>query len=100
MRLAGSPEAYGAISRRIAPESVAGFPLPVDSDLVDARLDTFMQMYELLRSKGYSDSAAEHVAVDMAVGRQPKACMTRRFAAIHGQHITDAGNSSPTHREI
>lgn len=102
MRLAGSPEVYGVLSKRFADQGAlndgsqqggaGGIP---DSDQIDARLDAFFRMYELLQSKGYSEPAAQHLAVEMMEGRQPMARMTRRYAAIHGQQFPDIGGSGP-----
>lgn len=90
MRLAGSPEVYGAMAQRLA----SGGAVSGD-DRIDSRLDTFFRMYELLQSKGYSEPAAQHLAVEMMEGREPMARMTRRYAAIHGQQFPDAGSGSP-----
>lgn len=107
MRLAGSPEVYEVLSRRFADQ---GFPdeasrhlaaeVMADGDQVDTKLDTFFRLYELLQSKGYSEPAAQHLAVEMMEGRQPMTRMTRRFAAINGQQFPDAASSSPADREL
>ena len=75
MRLAGSDEIFSALAGRFAVNGTA----PAD----DA-LDAFFQTYALLRSKGYSDNAAEQVATDIAQGREPAPHVTKRFADIYG----------------
>lgn len=102
MRLAGSPEVYEVLSRRFVDRGVPGeasrhlaAEVMSDGDQVDTRLDTFFRMYELLQSKGYSEPAAQHLAVEMMEGREPMARMTKRFAAINGQQFPDAGGGSP-----
>lgn len=102
MRLAGSPEVYEVLSRRFADSGMPGeasrhlaAEVMADGDRIDARLDTFFRMYELLQSKGYSESAAQHLAVEMMEGREPMARMTKRFAAINGQQFPDAGSGGP-----
>jgi hypothetical protein len=102
MRLAGSPEVYDVLSRRFADGGVPGeasrhlaAEVMVDGGQIDTRLDTFFRMYELLQSKGYSEPAAQHLAVEMMEGREPMARMTRRYAAINGQQFPDAGGGSP-----
>tara|TARA_B100000579_G_C22843882_1_gene863223 strand:- start:2560 stop:2832 length:273 start_codon:yes stop_codon:yes gene_type:complete len=47
------------------------------------KLDSFLHLYELLISKGYSESYAEEVAIGMLEGREPMAKETTRFARIH-----------------
>jgi hypothetical protein len=102
MRLAGSPEMFNALARQFAgqgiPRAAAGHLAAkaiTDADAVDSRTDTFFRLYELLQSKGYSDSAAQHLAVEMMEGREPMARTTRRFAAIYGDPSSDilAGDS-------
>lgn len=65
-----------------------------DPDAVDMRLDAFFQLYELLQSKGYSTSAAQHLAVEMMEGREPMTRMTRRFAGIYDAGPTDTDDRS------
>ena len=97
MRLAGSPEMFNALARQFAGQGIprgAAEHLAAETvthgDAVDARTDAFFRIYELLQSKGYSDSAAQHLAVEMMEGREPMARTTRRFAAIYGDPSTDA----------
>jgi hypothetical protein len=75
MRLAGSDEIFSALAGRFA----ANRATPAD-DVLDA----FFQAYALLKSKGYSDNAAEQVASDIAQGREPAPHVTKRFADIYG----------------
>ena len=48
-----------------------------------SKLDSFLRLYELLRSKGYSDPYAEEVAIGMLEGKEPIAKDTTRFAGIY-----------------
>lgn len=75
MRLAGSDEIFSALAGRSASNGEQGD---------DAALEMFMQAYALLQSKGYSDSAAEQVAVEIAQGREQVQQPTKRFAAVYG----------------
>jgi len=72
-------------AHHLAAEAVVGDVDPA------ARMDAFFGLYELLRSKGYSDSGAQHVAVEMIEGREPMAQPTKRFAGIYGDPSADAG---------
>jgi|GEM_PF-1347385 hypothetical protein len=101
MRLAGSPEVYDVLARQFTSQGIPrgaaqhlAAEVVVDGDAVETQTDTFFELYELLRSKGYSDTAAQHVAVEMMEGREPMARSTRRFAGIYGDTPTDAGGSS------
>ena len=49
----------------------------------DEDLDTFLETYELLKSKGYSSSAAGDVAERMTLRQEPMAKKTVRFARIY-----------------
>tara|TARA_Y100001970_G_scaffold225410_1_gene278338 strand:+ start:300 stop:569 length:270 start_codon:yes stop_codon:yes gene_type:complete len=49
----------------------------------DDDLDIFLETYELLKSKGYSSSAAEDVAERMTLRQEPMAKKTTRFALIY-----------------
>lgn len=73
MRTAGGSDFSEAISSQweeeIAPEG--------------SKLDSFLRLYELLRSKGYSEPYAEEVAIGMLEGREPVAKDTTRFAGIY-----------------
>lgn len=100
MRLAGSPRVYEALSRNFTEQGVPreasrhlAAEVMADGDQLDTQLDTFFRMYDLLQSKGYSEPAAQHLAVEMMEGRQPMARMTRRFAAINGQQFPDPASS-------
>lgn len=95
MRLAGSSGVYEALSRHFlagdaaeetAQHTEAGGAAHEKSD---ADLDRFFALYELLKSKGYSESAAQHAAVEMLAGREPMAQTTRRFAGIYGDSSGD-----------
>ena len=46
-------------------------------------LDIFLETYELLKSKGYSSSAAQDVAERMTLRQEPMAKKTVRFARIY-----------------
>ena len=91
MRLAGSPEVYEALSRRPpageAPQDSAVVAGPgADTSTADpgAGLDRFLELHALLRSKGYSEQAAQHSALEMLAKREPEARATRRFAGMYG----------------
>jgi hypothetical protein len=97
MRLAGSPEMFDALARQFAGQGIPRAAADhlaaeaiTDGDAIDTRTDTFFRLYELLQSKGYSDSAAQHLAVEMMEGREPMARTTRRFAALYGDSPSDA----------
>ncbi len=70
MRVAGST--------KILPGLASGFG--EDS----TRLDQFLDLHALLRSKGYSDQAAQVAALSMLSGEQQAARMTPRFAGTQG----------------
>ena len=73
MRTAGGSEFSDAISDQWDEE--------ISSE--GSKLDTFLRLYELLRSKGYSEPYAEEVAIGMLEGREPMAKETTRFARIY-----------------
>lgn len=99
MRLAGSTGVYEALTRHFLAADVpeeAAHHLAADALVegeTEADIDRFFELYELLRSKGYSDSAAQHVAVEMLEKREPMAQTTTRFAGIYGDPSTDADGS-------
>jgi hypothetical protein len=80
MRLAGSSEIFSALAGRFTERAQQTTP----PTAVDATLDAFFQAYALLKSKGYSDSAAEQVATGMIQGVEPMQQPTKRFAALYG----------------
>lgn len=57
------------------------------------RADEFHDLYALLRSKGYSDQAAQVTAASMLAKEQPMASVTPRFAGITGT-TSPGGNYS------
>jgi hypothetical protein len=57
-------------------------------------LDTFLETYELLKSKGYSSSAAGDVAERMTLHQEPMAKKTIRFARIYDDTSADDNESS------
>ena len=75
MRLAGN----GSI------DDASEYPLDEDDKRFagDEDLDTFLETYELLKSKGYSSSAAQDVAERMTLRQEPMAKKTVRFARIY-----------------
>tara|TARA_R100001443_G_scaffold5527_1_gene14289 strand:+ start:549 stop:818 length:270 start_codon:yes stop_codon:yes gene_type:complete len=75
MRLAGN----GSI------DDASEYPLDEDDKRFagDEDLDTFLETYELLKSKGYSSSAAGDVAERMTLRQEPMAKKTVRFARIY-----------------
>jgi len=75
MRLAGN----GSI------DDASEYPLDEDDKRFagDEDLDTFLETYELLKSKGYSSSAAGDVAERMTLRQEPMAKETVRFARIY-----------------
>jgi len=97
MRLAGSPGIYNALARQFTGQGIPrgaaqhlAAEVLVDGNAIESQTDAFFDLYELLRSKGYSDTAAQHVAVEMMEGREPMAQSTRRFAGIYGDASPDA----------
>ncbi len=96
MRLAGSPEMFDALARQFAGQGIprgAAEHLAAevfsDGAQVDTRVDTFFRLQDLLLSKGYSDTAAQHLAIEMMEGREPMEKTTRRFAGIYGDTTPD-----------
>ena len=83
MRLAGSQELYNALSDQ-----------PDGGESLD-KAELFVQTYELLRSKGLGDDAANYYAGEMVNGREPMAKLTRRFAGTYGgvQNTGDSGSA-------
>lgn len=77
MRLAGHPDVREVLAS-------SGAPSPVQQNLVDSRLNAFMELHALLRSKGYSPELAAQAATAMTQGREPMAQETKRFAQIYG----------------
>ena len=75
MRLAGN----GSI------DDASEYPLDEDDKRFagDDDLDIFLETYELLKSKGYSSSAAGDVAERMTLHQEPMAKKTVRFARIY-----------------
>ncbi len=75
MRLAGN----GSI------DDASEYPLDEDDKRFAGNedLDIFLETYELLKSKGYSSSAAGDVAERMTLHQEPMAKKTVRFARIY-----------------
>ena len=75
MRLAGN----GSI------DDASEYPLDEDDKRFAGNedLDIFLETYELLKSKGYSSSAAQDVAERMTLRQEPMAKKTVRFARIY-----------------
>jgi len=75
MRLAGN----GSI------DDASEYPLDEDAKRFAGRdnAEIFFETYELLRSKGYSSSAAQDVAERMTLQQEPMAKKTVRFARIY-----------------
>jgi hypothetical protein len=75
MRLAGN----GSI------DDASEYPLDEDDKRFAGRdnAEIFFETYELLRSKGYSSSAAQDVAERMTLRQEPMAKKTVRFARIY-----------------
>lgn len=91
MRLAGQPEIYNALAKHFAsddvPDSAAhhlAAEVMTHGDDVDTSIDRFFHFYELLKSKGYADEAAQHLAVEMMEGREPESKTGLRFARVYG----------------
>jgi len=59
-------------------------------------LDIFLETYELLKSKGYSSSAAEDVAERMTLRQEPMAKKTTRFALIYDDSLISDKESGST----
>ena len=62
----------------------------------DEDLDTFLETYELLKSKGYSSDAAGDVAERMTLHQEPMAKKTIRFARIYDDPSINDQESSIT----
>ena len=88
MRLAGN----GSI------DDASEYPLDEDAKRFAGRdnAEIFFETYELLRSKGYSSSAAQDVAERMTLQQEPMAKKTVRFARIYDDPSTDNQESSIT----
>ena len=88
MRLAGNGSIYGT----------SDYFLEGDNNRFagDDDLDTFLETYELLKSKGYSSNAAEDVAERMTLRQEPMATKTTRFALIYDDSPTNNQESSST----
>ncbi len=84
MRLAGGKDVHAALSEHLGDEDGSS-----ESDQSGEGIETFLQVYELLLSKGYSDQLAEHAAVEMIEGREPMAKPTVRFAGVYGDPSYD-----------
>tara|TARA_B100000287_G_scaffold36718_1_gene33753 strand:+ start:2688 stop:2960 length:273 start_codon:yes stop_codon:yes gene_type:complete len=82
MRLAGGKGIHDDLSHHFD-------GLDSSEDTEDGELSTFMELYELLRSKGYSENMAENVAERMATNQEPKAKKTTRFALIYDDPSKD-----------
>ena len=85
MRLAGN----GSI------DDASEYPLDEDDKRFagDEDLDIFLETYELLKSKGYSSSAAGDVAERMTLHQEPMAKKTIRFARIYDDPSTNSEES-------
>ena len=62
----------------------------------DDDLDTFLETYDLLKSKGYSSSAAGDVAERMTLHQEPMAKKSIRYARIYDDSPTNDQESSST----
>tara|TARA_B100001250_G_scaffold106946_2_gene90171 strand:- start:914 stop:1192 length:279 start_codon:yes stop_codon:yes gene_type:complete len=65
-----------------------------------ADIDTFLETYELLKSKGYSSMAAGDVAERMTLRQEPMAKKSIRFAMIYDDPPINNQESSSTDREV
>lgn len=79
MRLAGSPEVVTVLAQRPAEGS--------DVASSEDGLDRFFHVHALLRSKGYSEQAAQLLATEVVAGRQPEPRSTCRFAGMYGEAL-------------
>jgi hypothetical protein len=59
----------------------------------DTSLDEFLDLYDILVSKGYSKQLAQKTAIDMMEGKEPKAQPSVRFAKINGDTSQNFGSS-------
>lgn len=57
-------------------------------------LNEFLDLYDILVSKGFSEQLAEKTAIDMMEGKEPKAKPSVRFAKIYGGPSPNFGSSS------
>jgi len=67
MRLAGSQDVYDALTNQPSDQAV----------------EDYVEVFELLKSKGLGDAAAEYHATEMIEGREPMATLTPRFAGVY-----------------
>jgi hypothetical protein len=98
MRLAGGPEIYQALVQHFSsdkiPSSAAehlAAEVMAHGAEANTRIETFFRLYELLQSKGYSEPASQHLAVEMMEGREPMAQETRRFSGTYDDECCDPG---------
>lgn len=86
MRIAGRPEIAEVLNGLRSSPGGGGAPPPglIAREGNSDRMEAFVPIYELLRSKGYSDAAAQQSAMNMLDGREPMARPTQRFAAVYG----------------
>lgn len=71
MRLAGSPEVFEALAKHFTsdemPRPAAGHmaaEVMVHGQEMDTSIERFQRLYRSLREQGYSDEAAQHLAVE------------------------------------
>jgi hypothetical protein len=82
MRLAGQSGILEALSGHLAPTEVPASAAPSAEPDV-ARMEAFFRLFELLLSKGFSEEAAQALAIEMLEGREPMAQETIRFAGSY-----------------
>lgn len=91
MRLAGHPDVYEALAKHFVSDDV---PRPaaehmaaevmVHGEEADTRIDAFMKYFAMYKDKGFSEQAAQHMAVEAMEGDREEPAMTRRFAGTYG----------------
>ena len=94
MRLAGQPEIYNALAQHFVSDDVPAAAarhlaaeVMTHGEDIDTSIDRFFHFYEMLKSKGYSEEAAQHLAVEMLEGREPESQPGMRFARVYGSDM-------------
>jgi hypothetical protein len=67
---------------------------------VHDHFDTFLETFENLRSKGYSEEGAFNVAEKMTLGKEPMAKKSTRFANIYDDSPINDWEGGDTDRKI
>jgi hypothetical protein len=91
MRLAGSPEIFEAlkthfVSDDVPPQAAGHLAAEVmtHGESADTRIDQFFDYFARFRDQGFSEDAAQHLAIEAMEGREQEPRRTLRFAGVHG----------------